>query len=325
MTRQCLLSAIMIACSMPLVAEDQLPLLSDSARPRLANAVIADEELVNPAAAWEMRPAAESDLPGYDVEFQLQDDRTKDAGHQDFRAVCDCGCLIPSLDNWCDCEQPCCTTDEWCAHPCQCSHGNCYLTPNGEWVSNDWDCDVMGDTSPAYHAAMRLGGWGVATDGSQQQIGEYQDLNSSPFWDLDGISSNGERTLDFTLSGLDNETNHARVFYYGPSMSGKVRYERYLHRLDHDPLFGFPRPTFPAVPGPNDNVVVEDLNVGEDYAIRVQQLDARFKGRITDNMNWKLNLWGMRKFGERQANATAHCFNVNAPRLPAPLATSAMC
>jgi hypothetical protein len=69
----------------------------------------------------------------------------------------------------------------------------------------------------------------------------------------------------------------------------------------------------PVPPGPDDNVVSEDLDVGEDYAIRVQELDARFKGRLTDNLKWRLNLWGQRKFGERQTNATAHCFNINDP------------
>jgi hypothetical protein len=61
---------------------------------------------------------------------------------------------------------------------------------------------------------------------------------------------------------------------------------------------------------PEGDVIVDDLNVGEDYAIRVQELDARYQGRLTDNVKWRLNLWGQRKFGERQSNATAHCFNV---------------
>jgi hypothetical protein len=58
-------------------------------------------------------------------------------------------------------------------------------------------------------------------------------------------------------------------------------------------------------------VVSEDLNVGEDYAIRVQQLDVRFKGQLTENIKWRLNVWEQRKFGERMANATAHCFDVD--------------
>jgi hypothetical protein len=234
----------------------------------------------------------------------------------EFRPVWDCGCQIECLDVWCDCSEPCCTTDTWCPHPCDCSKGNCYLTPDGCWVANDAMCDIWGLPEDQYNTAFRFGGWGTTTDGSLNKIGEYQDLNPSPFWDVDGIYSNAQRTLDFTLSGLDNEANFAQGSYYGPGLTAKVRYNRFLRRLDHDPLFGFPRPTFPAQPGPNDNVVVQDLNVGEDYAIRVNQLDARFQGRISNNLKWRLNLWGMRKFGERQANATAHCFNVNAPAPP---------
>jgi hypothetical protein len=56
-------------------------------------------------------------------------------------------------------------------------------------------------------------------------------------------------------------------------------------------------------------VATDDLNVGEDYAIRVQEVDARFKGRITDNIKWELNVFSLKKHGERQVNATQHCFN----------------
>jgi len=259
-------------------------------------------------------PKAQIDQPeSHDVTFNLSGGSPADKNPRGFRVICDCGCGIECLDKWCDCETTCCTTDQWCGHPCECSHGNCYRTAEGCWVSNDGECDIWGYDEDAYTTAFRLGGWGVVTQGSLNGIGEYDDLQSSPFFDVDGLSSNGDRTLDFVLSGFDNETNNAQVAYYGPGMSGKVRFNRFLHRLDHDPLQGFPRPTPPAVPGPSDNVIVEDLNVGEDYAIRVQQLDARFQGRMSDNVKWRLNLWGMRKFGERQANATAHCFNVNAP------------
>ena len=44
--------------------------------------------------------------------------------------------------------------------------------------------------------------------------------------------------------------------------------------------------------------------------MRVQQLKANFKGHITNNINWGLNIWGFRKTGERQVTAMAHCFNV---------------
>ena len=51
---------------------------------------------------------------------------------------------------------------------------------------------------------------------------------------------------------------------------------------------------------------IVDFNAGEDYAIRVNTLNARFKGDITENVKWRLNLFGMRKFGERQGRALNH-------------------
>ncbi len=172
--------------------------------------------------------------------------------------------------------------------------------------------DVQGKPGFGPGLAFRFGWWGVESDGSPVKVGEFQDLSSSPFWDLDGIWTNGSRTLDFTLSGLDNEANDARAYYYGgPGFAINFEYERFLRRLDHEPLAGFDVNS--GTPGPNDKVVADDLNVGEDYAIRVQQLETRFKGRLTKNLKWKVNLWGMRKSGERQANAMAHCFNVNPP------------
>jgi hypothetical protein len=181
-------------------------------------------------------------------------------------------------------------------------------------VSNDACCDVWG--GPVYNpnTAFRFGWWSVSSEGSETKTGEFQDLDSSPFWDVDFISSNGRHTLDVMLSGLDNEANDARVRYYGPASSGRFDFQRYFRRLDHDPLAGLDlAPGQVSPPGPEGDVIVDDLHVGDDYAIRVEELDARYQGRIADNLKWRLNLWGQRKFGERQANATAHCFNVNAP------------
>jgi hypothetical protein len=161
---------------------------------------------------------------------------------------------------------------------------------------------------------VRLGAWGVISDGSEQKTGEFQDLNSSPFWDIDMIRSDGVRTWDGWLTGLDNEANDARLRFYGPLLTADVAFQRYLRRWDHDPLTGLD--LAPGQPPPADdtgNVISEDLNIGEDYAIRVQELDARFHGNLTNNLKWRLNVWGLRKFGERQSSSMAHCFNMNAP------------
>jgi hypothetical protein len=180
--------------------------------------------------------------------------------------------------------------------------------------------EVCGDACFLPRVATRFGWWGVSTDGSKDKVGEYQDLDASPFWDVDALFSDGCQTLDFTISGLDSEANDARLWYYGSDITAKVRYDRFFRRLDHDPLQGTPYPPGtlyppgdPGLPGDVGNVRTQDLNIGEDYAIRVQELDAKFHGRLTDNIKWKLNLWGMKKFGERQVTATAHCFNTNVP------------
>jgi hypothetical protein len=228
--------------------------------------------------------------------------------------VCDCSCRIGSLDCWCAYDVHCGTSAGCGGHPCEDAVGGCYLMEDGHWVSNDACCDVWGGPIYGPNTAVRFGWWGVSSDGSETKTGEFQDLDSSPFWDVDFISSNGRHTLDVVLSGLDNEANDARVRYYGPGSSGRFDFQRYFRTLDHDPLAGLdlaPGQVPPA--GPEGDVIVEDLNIGEDYAIRVEELDARYQGRITDNLKWRLNLWGQRKFGERQSTATAHCFNVNAP------------
>ncbi len=158
---------------------------------------------------------------------------------------------------------------------------------------------------------MRFGYWAIGNNGSQQKTGEFQDLHSFPFWDVDAISSDGVRTWDIVLSGLDQETSDARIHYYGPEGSAKIDFQRFIHRLDHNPVVGYVlAPGEVPPPTPAGDVIADDLNVGEDYAIRVEELNSKFQGKITDNVKWRLNVWSQRKFGEAQANAMAHCFNV---------------
>lgn len=189
--------------------------------------------------------------------------------------------------------------------------GQCHQTDEyGGWLCDGCGCDVQGRSNCGPEIAFRFGWWGVQASGSPVKTGEYQDLKSSPFWDIDGIWTNGRQTLDFSLTGLDNEANNARGYYFGgPGFSAKVKYQRFFRRLDHDPLNTYDLANGPPAAG--EKIVGEDLNVGQDYAIRVQQFDTRFQGRLTPNLKWKMNVWGMKKFGERQANATAHCFDLD--------------
>ncbi len=164
----------------------------------------------------------------------------------------------------------------------------------------------------------RLGWWGTFNSGSLTKTGEYQGLHpSSPFVDFDGLISNGNRTLDFSATLPENEASQAYLhFYGGPRLTANVDYESFLHRLDHVPLDAA---GWNTVGNTNPNVPVttpfygQDLNVGRDYAIQVQQLKANFKGELTENVRWRLNLWGMEKTGNRDATAVTHCFGTPPP------------
>jgi len=183
-----------------------------------------------------------------------------------------------------------------------------------EFVAADYPARCDGPIHWLSQTALRVGGWTAVVDGSRNMIGEYQDLRSSPFWDVDHLGTDGVRSLDGFITGTDNEASRAAWNYAGPDVRADVEYQRFIHNLSPGPLDNFPQlETDPVTPGdylpvPGD-FVAEDLNVGQDYAMRVQQLNARFQGDLTDKIRWRLNVWGMRKAGERQVNSLANCFN----------------
>ena len=165
----------------------------------------------------------------------------------------------------------------------------------------------------------RAGWWSVDADGSRAMIGEYQDLRASPFWELDRLCTDGVRTDELTITGTDREGTQVLWNYAGPGLRADVAYERFIHNLVPDPLDNFPlAEPDPANPGslqPVDgDFVAEDLNAGADYAFRVQQLKASFRGDLSDGLRWRLNVWGLRKSGERQVTTLANCFDH--PQIP---------
>lgn len=160
--------------------------------------------------------------------------------------------------------------------------------------------------------AARFGWWGVGKSGARSGTGEWQGLESSPFWDVDGIRSDGSRTIDFFATGVESESTDAGVYYYGgPGLTIDFDYDRFIHRIGHDPLIQ-PEGGFFDPPLPNNTpgyvLYGTDLNVGQDYAIRVQKIEADFKGNLNDDVKWGLKVWGMRKDGTRMVNSTQHCF-----------------
>jgi hypothetical protein len=147
--------------------------------------------------------------------------------------------------------------------------------------------------------ALRFGGWGTVTHGSPDGVGEYQSLASSPFWDVDGLWTDSTRTLNFTATGLDNEDTQAGFQFYSPGLKASAGFQQFPHRLGQEPLTNFEHA---------NGFQTQNLNVGEDYAIRVQEFKGDVGAYLTDNIKFRVQAWGMHKFGDRQANAMTHCF-----------------
>jgi len=167
------------------------------------------------------------------------------------------------------------------------------------------------DTDPVADFIARAGAWAVHQSGSPTKVDEYQGIQSSPFWNADGLWSNGYRTIDFSATGSDNEDTDGHLHYFGPRLEADLDYERFPHQLD---LKDYPGWTTIAAAkntnGPNFNVFSRsDLSPGQDFAIRVQEYKANFKGCLTDNLTWYVNSFGIDKEGDRQANALTHCYS----------------
>jgi hypothetical protein len=163
---------------------------------------------------------------------------------------------------------------------------------------------------PPNWLAGRAGYWGIATTGSIRKTGEWQNLQSSPFLDLDGLITNGERTVNFTATHLDNDANQAALQYYGPNMKFKGDFQTYLHRLNNDPIDNINSNTPLPVPPPlTSGIYKTNLNAGDDNAIRVEQVNAALVTPLNENVKLRVEFFQQRKFGDRQANAVAHCYS----------------
>ncbi len=152
--------------------------------------------------------------------------------------------------------------------------------------------------------AVRFGYWGTHTSGSPVKVGEYQDLGASPFYDVDGIRSDGQRTLNYTITGTDAESNAATLNFYRPGIEANVDYLRYPHQLLHENLGEFPN--FDTTG--SQQFRRQDVNAGDDYAIRVQEVKANFKCKVSDILKVRLDVWGMKKEGEHEARAMQECY-----------------
>ena len=168
-------------------------------------------------------------------------------------------------------------------------------------------------TQPVSSWVGRAGGWGMWSSGSPAKVGEYQSVQSSPFVDLDGLWSNGYRTVSATATLSDNDTASVNLYGYTPWLTAKVNLQSYLHELDHEsltPLNIINGPdAVPTTSSANPKVVGEDLNLGENYAVRVTELKSSFKLIASSDLKVRVDVWGMNKDGTRQVNAVAMCYS----------------
>jgi hypothetical protein len=186
----------------------------------------------------------------------------------------------------------------------------------------------LGDTyltQEPHDLAARFGFWGSSVSGSPSRVGYYENLSPSPFWDVDGLLTKGSRTLDFSLNQLDQDAFNARGYFYGPNLQIKVDYEHFLRQLPHDTFPNMVDAFSPSLapstpPGDNDSdpqgLVKQDLSVGQDYAIRVQEFKNTIKYNVTDYLRLRMDVWAMKKEGFRQANAMSQCFPSTQDPLP---------
>lgn len=154
-------------------------------------------------------------------------------------------------------------------------------------------------------SAVRLGWWGVTADGDVTTLGEFQDLRSSPFVDVDQLSSDGVRTWDMFATFVDDKATQAAIHFYGPELTADVEYQHFYRRLVHDPLSNF------SAPGSGDVLVAEDVNAGEDYAFRLQELKTNLHGKLTKRLKYRVDFRLLRKSGDRQAIGSQHCAGGN--------------
>jgi len=221
--------------------------------------------------------------------------------------------------------------------------------PRGGSAAADEDiATYYDDSDPVRDFVARAGAWAVQQSGSPTKVDEYQGRTSSPFLNIDGIMSNGERTLDFSATESDNDDQNARLHYYGgPWLEADVFWEQFPHELDSHSYAGWnylglnntagpmyvmgagAKGSGPTNPQNPTNVVLftrNDLAPGQDFAMSVQEFKANFKGHITENLRWRVNVFGIDKEGDRQVNAFQHCSAAagNGSNLPVALPTGGL-
>ena len=137
-----------------------------------------------------------------------------------------------------------------------------------------------------------------------------------------GIWSDGDAPSTSASNGDDNETDDGRLHYFGPRLEANLNYERFQHQLDAGFLCRAGRPFATAGNSQHGRQLQSSSATttwpGQDYAIRVQEFKANFKGNFTDNLKWRVNVFGIDKEGERQAECVSRTATTPPPATDRP-------
>ena len=188
------------------------------------------------------------------------------------------------------------------------------------------------DSDPVADFIARAGAWGVHASGSPTKVGEYQNLNPRPC--LTAKASGATATRPSTSAPTAATTRPTTA---GCTISARMSKPTWImsdSSTNSTPTIT-PAATIwaktirPGRQGPSRQVPTarkhrlftdNNLSPGQDFAIRVQEFKANFKGNITENLKWRLNVFGIDKEGERQVNEFQHCSaaagNGSGPNLP---------
>ena len=177
-------------------------------------------------------------------------------------------------------------------------------------------CCNLNDGQDPSDMAIRFGWWATQQKGSPWVVGQWQDTHSSPFWDVDGLWTNGVRTFNYSATGTDNESTRAIGQLYGPNGQASFLFNRFIHAQENEPLTNFNNM---IVNSPANNnginadtrIVPDDFNAGQNMAMRVDQFESKLQANLTDRLKLGVNIWEQREFGNRDADSTNHCFLIS--------------
>ena len=88
--------------------------------------------------------------------------------------------------------------------------------------------------------------------------------------------------MNYSATGTDNDSTRAKIQYFGPNSQGFFDFTRFPHAQEHQNLDNMNASAIiPGTgPGSGQPVIPQDLNKGQDYAIRVNQYEAQYKFNV---------------------------------------------